>query len=138
MFALTRSPAAGAAVLAEILALDLRVCVDGNWRAAVTASVRQALDGAGCAAADVWAVSASGAAGSAGEAENAALEEVVASAVRLPALPELIGETHAVSAAFQLADVLVLAGSADRRPGRLGHLDRPTRRDGRRGPAAPG
>ncbi|WP_242911392.1 beta-ketoacyl synthase N-terminal-like domain-containing protein [Actinomadura terrae] len=105
MFAVGLPPRDGTPVLAEVLALDFRVCVDGDWDAALDRSVREvAADPA-----DVWATCASGAAGPAGRAELAALEQAAPAATRLAPVAELIGETGAASAAFQLAAVLALA-----------------------------
>ncbi|MFF4412784.1 beta-ketoacyl synthase N-terminal-like domain-containing protein [Streptosporangium sp. NPDC001559] len=119
MFSLTTRPSADTPILAEVLALDFRVCVDGDWGGVVDRSVRRALAAAGRSAADVWATCASGAAGAAGKAELAALNEAVSADVDLPFVTELIGETHACSAAFQLAAVLSLA---ERDPGAAGRL----------------
>ncbi|MBD2892449.1 hypothetical protein amrb99_13590 [Actinomadura sp. RB99] len=110
IFALTDGSGGDVPVLAEIAATEFGVCVDGDWKAAVARVTRRALAAAGPAAADVWAACASGAAGSTGTAESAALDAEVDAEVTLPALTGLLGETHAVSAAFQLAAVLALAG----------------------------
>ncbi|MBD2892436.1 beta-ketoacyl synthase N-terminal-like domain-containing protein [Spirillospora sp. NPDC000708] len=115
MFAVGLPPADGGPVLAEVLALDFRICLDGEWGAAVDRSVRTVLSPSG---ADVWVACASGAAGPAGKAEQAALDEAAPAETRLTPLPEFIGETHAASAAFQLGAVLGLAERTPEAAGR--------------------
>ena len=106
MFALTlASPGVGQVPLATVLAVDSRVCADGNWRGAVGACVGRVLAVGGRQAAEVGVAVPSGLAAEAGRAEQAALTEVFGSRVLAP-VTELIGETHAVSAAFQVAAVL--------------------------------
>lgn len=106
MFAIASRPPDDRPALAELLALDLRVCPDGDWGTAVERSVRAALHSAGRSPEDVWATCPSGAHGQAGKAELAVLEDVIGAPVTLPPLHGLLGETHASSSAFQLAAVL--------------------------------
>ncbi len=109
MFALTRSTddPDGDPPMAEVLGLSFGVRGDGDWDAAVGGVVRRSLEKAGLAPEDVGSTCASGASGAAGAAEDAALSSL--SKRTLPEVTELIGETHAASAAFQVAAVLALA-----------------------------
>ncbi|MFG3051495.1 beta-ketoacyl synthase N-terminal-like domain-containing protein [Kitasatospora sp. NPDC048239] len=114
MFALTTAPAT--APLAEVLSLDFGVR-RGDWPTAVREVVRKALDKAGLTSADIGSTCPSGAVGEAGEAEQAVLAEL--SKRTVTPLQELIGETHAASAAFQVASVLALA---ERDPDAVGRI----------------
>ena len=112
MFAITAGPSASRPAVADVLALDFRMCVDGDWWAAVDQSVRRALLTAERAPGDVWATCASGAPGQAGKAETAVLEQTASGAVALPDLTGLVGEMDASASAFQLAAVLSEAASS--------------------------
>jgi 3-oxoacyl-(acyl-carrier-protein) synthase len=123
MFALTLAPAPGHArpetgALASVVAVESRVCAGGDWRPAVQACVHRVLAAAGpSAAGDVGAAVPSGVPGEAGQAERGVLAEVFGGAVVRP-VTDLIGETHAASASFQIAAVLSLwaAGPAPAGP----------------------
>jgi 3-oxoacyl-[acyl-carrier-protein] synthase II len=117
MFAVTSEPAAGAPPLAEVLGVKFGVRGQRSWEAAVRTSIRRVLDQAGVTPEDVSSTSASGMTAAPAEAEDAALAEFAA--YRLPALPDIIGETHAASSAFQVAAVLALA---ERDPGAVGDV----------------
>jgi 3-oxoacyl-[acyl-carrier-protein] synthase II len=119
MFAVAARSSASRPALADVLALDFRICVDGDWRTAVDRSVRHALLAAERSASDVWATCASGAAGAAGTAEAAVLKQQAGGATALPAVTGLLGETHAASSAFQVAAVL---SEAARSPGAAGRV----------------
>jgi 3-oxoacyl-[acyl-carrier-protein] synthase II len=98
-----------------VLALHSRMRLPGASTAAVVAAVvRQALDRAGLTPDQVWAAVPSGLCAE----ETGALESVLgAEAVRqLPLTSELLGDTGAASAAFQLVAALA---TADRAPGRI-------------------
>lgn len=107
MFALTSVPVVKP--VAELLAVRVMFCWDGQWRAVVRRCVEQVLATADVAAAQVWAACLSGADGEQGQAEQAALGDVLPDKVVLAPVSGLIGETHAASGAFQLAAVLSLA-----------------------------
>lgn len=97
-------------VLAEIRAVELGICLDGDWRSALGSCLRRALHRAGVDPADVAAVARSGAPGAAGEAEAAAVNDVLAPVSPVDLAPaELIGDTGAAAAAFQAAALLVYA-----------------------------
>ncbi|MGX7824510.1 beta-ketoacyl synthase N-terminal-like domain-containing protein [Actinokineospora sp. 24-640] len=93
--------------LAEILAVESRVFLDGDVGSALAAALRSAMGSAGVS--EVWAAVTSGAPGFYGARESAAATAVLgADAVgRLPRLA--IGDTSAASAAFQIATVLAHA-----------------------------
>lgn len=97
--------------LAVLLATEFRSCVDGDVGAAVQAAARAALARGGVADGDVFLACQSGARGPAGQAERAALAGIVGDAAiaRVPDLVELIADTGAASAAFQIAAVLSIA-----------------------------
>ncbi|WP_216906628.1 beta-ketoacyl synthase N-terminal-like domain-containing protein [Nocardia noduli] len=115
MFALTNSPVAEP--IAEIHAIQVMNCTDGDWRAVVRMCVDRVLATAGIEAARVRLACPSGAPNELGDGELAALGEILPDAVLLEPIGRLIGETHAVSAAFQLAAVLSVA---DRDPSLAG------------------
>ncbi|MEC3979491.1 beta-ketoacyl synthase N-terminal-like domain-containing protein [Amycolatopsis sp. H20-H5] len=96
--------------LAEILAIESRVYLEGDLRSALRACVDGVLARGGVADAQVWAVSPSGIGGFTGEQEQAVLtarfgEQVLG---RAPSMAP-IGDTAAASAAFQIASLLGLA-----------------------------
>lgn len=107
IFVLELAPAEGtnARPLASVLAVDSRICVDGNWRATVRGCVERVMS-AVPAAAPVCAVCPSGADDAGGLAERAVLGETFGAGTPVWDVASLIGETHAASAAFQLARVL--------------------------------
>lgn len=95
--------------LADLLAVELGVfTAPQDVPAVLDGCVRTALDRAGLAPRDVWAVAPSGIAGVLGEAENDALDVVLAGTERLRCA-ELIGDTAAAAALFQLLTVLATA-----------------------------
>ena len=101
----------GADGLAEVLTLAFGVWhQESDIAPALAACVRRALKAAQAEPARVWAVSASGLPGALGAHEEAALADVFGThrpeRVRCS---ELIGETSAASAAFQVAAVLATA-----------------------------
>ncbi|CAL9339021.1 hypothetical protein SUDANB106_00230 [Streptomyces sp. enrichment culture] len=96
--------------LAEVLAVESRVYFGDDLREALAACVEGVLRRGGVDSGDVWAVSASGPAGSAGEQER----EVLAGRFGAEALdraPSMapIGDTAAASAAFQIGSLLSVA-----------------------------
>jgi 3-oxoacyl-[acyl-carrier-protein] synthase II len=94
---------AGRAVLAELLAVDLRV-YDADLSGGLTQSVRAGLAAARVAADEVWAVAGD-------EASAAAIDEVFAAgSPRRIGVEEAIGDTGAASATMRLAAVLAAAG----------------------------
>jgi 3-oxoacyl-[acyl-carrier-protein] synthase II len=100
--------------IAEVLRLEFAVYHrDGDLHPVLVDCVQRALVRAGVEAADVGLISCSGAPGARGEHERAAVAEIFAGhqpqEVRCA---ELIGETSAASAAFQLIAVLATAGDA--------------------------
>ena len=111
---LADAPGAGRP-LATVLALHSRQCLPGtDLTAAIGTVAQQVLQQAEVTVHQVWAAAYSGLC----PAENQALEELLG-ADRLRQLPDttqLLGDTGAASAAFQLATVLALA---DRAPGRI-------------------
>ncbi|MBM7054387.1 MULTISPECIES: beta-ketoacyl synthase N-terminal-like domain-containing protein [Streptomyces] len=109
-------------VLAELLAVELGVVLDGDVRPALVSCLRSALRRAGVDADRVTAVARSGAPGPEGRAEAEAVAEVLGAAGHADLTPTgLIGDTGAAAAAFQAAALLSYA--ADRpgdAPGRVG------------------
>ncbi|MGA5817941.1 beta-ketoacyl synthase N-terminal-like domain-containing protein [Kitasatospora sp. NPDC094028] len=108
-------------VLAEVLAVELGVALDGDVRNVLARTVRRALQQAGVEVSQVSAVARSGAPGAEGEAEIAAVQEVLGAAGAVDLAPaELIGDTGAAAAAFQAAALLVHA--ADQPGGAAGQI----------------
>ncbi|WP_413799946.1 beta-ketoacyl synthase N-terminal-like domain-containing protein [Streptomyces iranensis] len=97
-------------VLAEILAVEMGIALDGGVRPALATCLRRALGRAGVRPEEIWAVSTSEAPGPSGEQERAAVAEAAEGAdpVHLTQAA-LIGDTGAAAAAFQIAGVLVHA-----------------------------
>ncbi|MFI9100876.1 beta-ketoacyl synthase N-terminal-like domain-containing protein [Streptomyces fildesensis] len=97
-------------VLAEVLAVELRIALGGAVRTALAACLDRALRRAGVHPEEIWAVSTSEASGPAGEQERDAVEAVLAGGnpLRLTQVG-LIGDTGAAAAAFQVAGALVHA-----------------------------
>ena len=107
-------------VLAEVLAVDLRIALDGAVRPALAACLARALRRAEVGPAEIWAVATSEAPGPAGEQEQAAVDEVLAGAEPLRLTQAgLIGDTGAAAAAFQVAGVLVQAEDDPAAAGRV-------------------
>ncbi|GAB3484193.1 beta-ketoacyl synthase N-terminal-like domain-containing protein [Amycolatopsis cihanbeyliensis] len=108
------SPAGhGRQPLAEILAVESRVYLEGDLRIVLDACVRGALDRSGLAARDAWAVVPSGPPGAAGRYESEVLGELF-EAPALRRVPDLsrLGDTSGASATFQLVSVLSVAERA--------------------------
>lgn len=107
-------------VLAEILAVEMGIALDGGVRPALAACLRRALNRAGVRPEEIWAVSTSEAPGPSGEQERAAVAEAAEGAdpVHLTQAA-LIGDTGAAAAAFQIAGVLVHAETTPEAVGRV-------------------
>jgi 3-oxoacyl-[acyl-carrier-protein] synthase II len=107
MFVLELAPSVppGTRPLGSVLAVESRVCLDGDWRGAVARCVER-VTSAVPGAAPVSAACPSGADDAGGEAERAVLGEAFGAGTPVLDVTGLIGETHAASAAFQLARVL--------------------------------
>lgn len=104
--------------LAEVVALDTRLAHDGARRRALVECLRRVL--AGVAPANVWGLAVSGPDPATVTMEREAVDEAVGVNVgRMVAPGELIGDTGAVTGAFQLAALLGLAEGADDVRGRL-------------------
>ncbi|MET9610108.1 beta-ketoacyl synthase N-terminal-like domain-containing protein [Streptomyces sp. NPDC006512] len=104
---------AGQPVLAELLAVELRVVLDGDPRPTLVSCLRAALRRAGVEPAQVAAVARSGAPGREGLGEADAVREVFGAVDHADLTPTgLIGDTGAAAAAFQAAALLSYA--ADR------------------------
>jgi 3-oxoacyl-[acyl-carrier-protein] synthase II len=100
-------------VLAELLAVELGVVLDGDTRPALVSCLRSALRRAGVETDQVVAVARSGAPGREGRGEAEAVAEVLGDAGHTDLTPTgLIGDTGAAAAAFQAAALLSYA--ADR------------------------
>ncbi|MYV58311.1 3-oxoacyl-ACP synthase [Streptomyces sp. SID4931] len=97
-------------VLAEVLAVEMGIALDGGIRQALTSCLNRAMRRAGVRPEDIWAVSTSEAPSPAGTQERAAVDEATAGAA--PAhltQTSLIGDTGAATTTFQVAAVLVHA-----------------------------
>ncbi|KUJ65262.1 3-oxoacyl-ACP synthase [Streptomyces albus subsp. albus] len=107
--------------LAELLAVQMGVYGDtAGIRPALADCVRRALEIAQAAPEDLWLVAPGAAAGPLGEQEQAALTDVLAGAApERVSCTELIGDTSAAAAAFQLVSVLALAQGRPAAAGRL-------------------
>ncbi|RSS80814.1 beta-ketoacyl synthase N-terminal-like domain-containing protein [Streptomyces sp. WAC06614] len=97
-------------VLAEVLAVELGVVLDGDPGPALVACLRAALRRAGVAPSEVAAVARSGAPGREGLREADAVHEVFGAVGPADLTPTgLIGDTGAAAAAFQAAALLSYA-----------------------------
>lgn len=108
--------------LAEVLRLEFGVWhQEDELRAALGRCVAGALRAAGLTPADVWAVSSSGLSGPLGAQEEATIADVLGAPhpARRVRCAEVIGETSAASAAFQVAAVLATAADAGEAAGRV-------------------
>jgi 3-oxoacyl-[acyl-carrier-protein] synthase II len=107
--------------LAEVLALEFRVNTDDDLGGALSACLHSALATAKATADDVWAVMASGIAGPAGQEENRLLGDLFDSAALSRAsVSDLIGDTSAASAGFDIVGMLGVAARSPESVGRLG------------------
>ncbi|MER6146400.1 beta-ketoacyl synthase N-terminal-like domain-containing protein [Streptomyces sparsogenes] len=114
-------PSAGRPPLAEVLALEFRVATDDNPVGALAACVHGALATAEATPDDVWAVMPSGIAGPAGEEENKLLKSLFdPGALSRISVSDLIGDTSAASAGFDLIGMLSAAEHSPESVGRLG------------------
>jgi 3-oxoacyl-[acyl-carrier-protein] synthase II len=96
--------------LAEVLAVDSMVYLDGDVRTTTLACARRALQRAHVAPDEVWAAVAGGLPGTAGRHEREALRELFGEPVlaRVPGMSAL-GDTSAATGAFQIVAALALA-----------------------------
>ncbi|KUM84718.1 MULTISPECIES: beta-ketoacyl synthase N-terminal-like domain-containing protein [Streptomyces] len=104
-------PAAGRPVLAEVAAVEIALPADEKNTGPVLADcLRRALHRAGLSAEDVWALAPAGTPGPYGAQESTALAEVLGAhdPIRL-SCTDLLGDTNAASAAFQIATLLASA-----------------------------
>jgi len=109
-------------VLAELLAVELGVVLDGDTRPALVSCLRSALRRAGVDPAQVVAVARSGAPGREGRGEADAVQDVFGAVGPTDLTPTaLIGDTGAAAAAFQAAALLSYAADRpDLTAGRIG------------------
>jgi len=107
-------------VLAAVLSVETRVDIDDDPHAAVTACARRALDRAGVGADEVWAAVPCAAPTAAGRAEYEALTALLPAAAlsRVPSM-ELLGDTSAASASFQIGAVLAITETDPESRGRI-------------------
>ncbi|MGY0056179.1 beta-ketoacyl synthase N-terminal-like domain-containing protein [Streptomyces sp. LZ34] len=114
-------PSAHRPALAEVLALEFRVDTDDDLSGALSACLHGALATAKATADDVWAVVPSGIAGPAGEEENRLLGSLFDStALSRISVWDLIGDTSAASAGFDIIGMLSVAAHSPESVGRLG------------------
>lgn len=111
--------------LVEVAGLEFGFAADtdggtGRARTVLAEVVRRLLDRTGTEPGRIWAVADSQAPGAEGEAERAALADVLGGhePLRVSAA-DAIGDTYAASAAFQITAVLALAERPDTAPGSL-------------------
>lgn len=106
-------------VLAEVVAVDTRLAVNGEPRRALTECLRHVMAAGGIAPDDVWGLALSATDPALYEIEHEAAGEVLGQQVDTAVNPgQLIGDTGAASGAFQLAALLSLAESAEDARGR--------------------
>ncbi|MGW3040422.1 beta-ketoacyl synthase N-terminal-like domain-containing protein [Kitasatospora sp. NPDC001159] len=107
-------------VLAELLAVQMGIALDGDVRTALASCVERALRRAQVRPEELWAVSTSELPGPLGEQEQAVVEAATAGAnPRHLTQAALLGDTVAASAAFQVAGVLVHAEDDPSAAGRI-------------------
>jgi 3-oxoacyl-[acyl-carrier-protein] synthase II len=93
--------------LAEVVALDTRLALEGEPREVLVGCLRRVL--AGVASRDVWGVALSGPDPATATLEQEAVEQVLGREVERVVVPaKLIGDTGAATGAFQLAALLAL------------------------------
>jgi 3-oxoacyl-[acyl-carrier-protein] synthase II len=105
--------------MAQILAVESMVYLNGDVTATLTACVQRALRNAHVKAPEVWAALPGDLPGPAGQQERAVHNNMFGSAAlaRVPGVGRL-GDTSAATAAFQLVSLLAVA---ERTPGAAGH-----------------
>ncbi|MER8103204.1 beta-ketoacyl synthase N-terminal-like domain-containing protein [Kitasatospora sp. NPDC094016] len=120
LFVVEHAGTAQRPALAAVLAVETRVDIDDDPEAAVTACVRRALDRAGVTADEVWAAVPCAAPTAAGRAEYDALAALLPAEAlgRVPSM-ELLGDTSAASASFQIQAVLGVAEADPAARGRI-------------------
>ena len=110
------TPVPGRRPLADVLTVDFGTFTGDGAATALEACIGRALHRATLTPDTIWAVAPSGA----GEAEQAALDAVLGSRATVQVRPvELIGDTRAAAAAFQIAAVLAVAAERPDPAGRL-------------------
>lgn len=111
---------AGGPVLAEVLAVEPGVHGGGNAASVLAACLSRAFTRAGVAVADVWAVSTTAVPGPLGDAERAAVDQVLGEH-RAYAVPpgQPWGDAGAVAVPFQIAAVLHAAVGEPHARGRV-------------------
>jgi 3-oxoacyl-[acyl-carrier-protein] synthase II len=120
MFLLESAESAGSAgsgrpPLAEVLAVEFGVWAAPDGIGAVLARcLRRALDRSQAAPEEVFAVAPSASGGPFAAAERAAVAEVLGDVPALTATLDAVGDTRAVSAAFQIVELLAEPGAAGR------------------------
>jgi 3-oxoacyl-[acyl-carrier-protein] synthase II len=98
---------AGASDGAEVLAVEFGFAAsDPDVRPAVASCLRRALARAGVAATQVAAVAPSSTLDARGQAERAAIRDVLGDPRLVAASADAVGDTHAVSGAFQILELL--------------------------------
>ncbi|MEU9079901.1 beta-ketoacyl synthase N-terminal-like domain-containing protein [Kitasatospora sp. NPDC004745] len=120
LFVVEHAGTAQRPAIAAVLAVETRVDIDDDPAAAVTACVRRALDRAGVTADEVWAAVPCAAPTAAGRAEHEALAALLPAEAlsRIPSM-ELIGDTSAAAATFQIQAVLGVAEADPAARGRI-------------------
>jgi 3-oxoacyl-[acyl-carrier-protein] synthase II len=99
-------------VLATLVGIDSRICLDGDLAGSLHTSVTSLLASSGVDPARVWAAAGSGFPAGADSPEDIALRRLFGDEVvdRVPPA-DLIGDTSAATALFGLASVLSIAGT---------------------------
>ncbi|MBO1415150.1 3-oxoacyl-ACP synthase [Streptomyces sp. FH025] len=120
LFVVEHAGTAQRPALAAVLAVETRVDIDDDPGAAVTACVHRALAKAGVTADEVWAAVPSAAPTAAGRAEHEALTALLPAEAltRVPSM-ELLGDTSAAAATFQIQAVLSVAEGEPAAAGRI-------------------
>jgi 3-oxoacyl-[acyl-carrier-protein] synthase II len=105
--------------MAQILAVESMVYLDGDVSSTLAACVRRALRNARVSAQEVWAAMPGALPGPVGDQERALLSEMFGgpALARVPSVGRL-GDTSAATSAFQLVSLLAVA---ERTPGAAGH-----------------
>jgi 3-oxoacyl-[acyl-carrier-protein] synthase II len=106
--------------MAEVLAVEFGIFTSDGAATALAACVRRAVRRAAVQPETIWAVAPCGAPGAAGEHERAAIAAVVGDRQTVQVRPaDVIGDTRAAAAAFQVAAVLAVAEGVPAAAGRL-------------------